>query len=358
MGVYWIFFSLLFITYYTLHPNRDEKNLKYWNSSVGFFVFLLFAIRNISMGLHDVYDSYAPTYQYLATIPFKMIFTRYSSDWLFYIVSKCIRLFTENTNVWLAIMALPICVAVSKLIRKYSFFPWLSWILFFSLGFFSVNITVMRQSVAMAFVIFSILQLEDDNIKKSIIYAVIAVLFHMTALVAALPIVIYIVKPKLSFKKIVLFVGISIVVWGLSSVVVGWLFDHIGILRFQRYLLHISPFNMTMFLVFLMIFTYSALSMYITDHGDGIFNSDTAFVFILGCALPFYALTSTFSDLFRMGLYFSIFSIITVPNALGRIKKPTTRLAVGTVILIVVLLYAFNRGLVDVSPYVTCWSQS
>ena len=356
MGIYWLFFIVLFISYNTIHPNRSERDLTYWNSTMGFFVFLLFAFRNISMGLHDVYDSYAPTYQYLGTISFGTIFTRYSSDWLFYIVSKIIRLFTENTNVWMAFMALPICIAVGKLIRRYSLSPWISWILFFSLGFFSVNVTVMRQSVAMAFVIFTVLQLDNHNIRRAILYAIIAPLFHLTALVVIIPIVIYLIKPKLTLKKIAVLVGVSLVTWGFSPIVVNWLFDHIALLRFQRYLLHLSSFNMTMFLVFLSIFIYSALSIYISDKGQEQFNSDTAFIFILGCGLPFYALTSTFADLFRIGLYSSIFAIITVPNALVRIQRPTTRLAVGTVILTVVLLYAYSRGLADISPYITCWS--
>lgn len=356
MGIYWVFFIVLFISYNTIHPNRSERNLTFWNFTMGFFVFLLFAFRNISMGLHDVYDSYAPTYQYLGTISFGTIFTRYSSDWLFYIVSKFIRIFTENTNVWMAFMALPICIAVGKLIRSCSFSPWISWILFFSLGFFSVNITVMRQSVAMAFVILAVLQLDVQNIRRAFLYAIIASLFHLTAVVVIIPIIIYLIKPKLTLKKIVVIVGVSLVTWGLSSIVVNWLFDHISMLRFQRYLLHLSSFNITMFLVFLSIFIYSALTIYISDKGQEVFNYDTAFIFILGCGLPFYALTSSFADLYRIGLYFSIFGIITVPNALMRIRRPITRLAVGTVILTVVLLYAFSRGLADVSPYITCWS--
>lgn len=355
MGVYWFFFIVLFISYNLLHPMINKSKLRIWNFGAGFFVFLLFAIRDISMGLNDVQSSYIPTFHYLGTVSFKTIFEKYSSDWLFYIVSKVVRMLTENNNVWLAIMSLPICIAIEKLIRRYSKIPWLSWVLFFSLGFFSVNITIMRQSVAMAFFILMVLCLEEGEIKKALIYAILSPLFHLTGIVVIIPIIIYYYKPELTVNKIIIYTGMSIILWRCSLTVVSMLFKHISFVRFQRYRMHIASFNMTMFLIFMFIFLFSVVMVVIYNDKKQNFNTNTSFIFLVGCSLPFYALTSTFSDLFRIGLYFSVFSIIIIPNSLIKIRKLANRFCVEMIIIVFVLAYAYNWGLIDVSPYISCF---
>ena len=81
-------------------------------------------------------------------------------------------------------------------------------------------------------------------------------------------------------------------------------------------------------------------------------QTDNTMLVILLCSLPFYALTNTFSDIYRVGLYFSQFAIIAIPN----FARKSPIIIRGLIIFILISIYFYYgavRGLGEVSPYLS-----
>lgn len=373
MAIYFCFLGCATIVYYLFQANIFKSMRKIYCILVATFVFLLFAFRDISLGMHDVQDSYVKLFVHLADKSYSYIFKEYSSDYLFYILTKTITVFSHNINIYLAISAAPIVTAIGVLIYRYSKYPWISWIMFFTLGYFSINVTIMRQSIAMACCIFSFMKALDGEYKKAYILYIIAIGFHLTAVVSLFAILFIRFKINLNLKISFIMLTISVITLSISNIVIDFFFKRIMLERFQRYILHLSSFNTTMFAINTIQFIFCIAIFFIYDKGRkreiyhyknrkdmSVLNSNSSFLdtgdiyFTLAimCSLPLYALTTAFADMYRLALYFSVYCVIAIPNYLS--KMPTIlRMLVGTLLLCIYIYYGISSGLTTVSPYIS-----
>lgn len=362
MTVYYVFMISSIVTYYLYKADKYLEMRKLYCIFSGAIVFAMFAFRDISLGMFDVERNYTKLFYTLIDKPVSYIFQNYSSDYLFYIFTKVITLFTSNINVYLAISALPIVCAVGILIYRYSEYPWLSWIMFFCLGYFSAHVTIMRQSIAMALSIFMYMELQRENYKKAIVLWLLAVGFHITAIISIVLIIIKKWKIQINFKTNCLVLGLSVLCFMFSDRIFELAFSLISFERFNRYLLHLSSFNTTLFMINLLQCLFCIALHYwmnaykrknnISECDESMIQTDNTFLVILLCSLPFYALTNTFSDIYRVGLYFSQFAIIAIPNFAR--KSPV--IVRGLIIFILIGIYFYYgavRGLGEVSPYIS-----
>lgn len=362
MTIYYAFMIVSIATYYLYKADKTLTMRKLYCFFTGAFVFLLFAFRDISLGMFDVEKSYSHIFYTIADNSLSYIFQNFTSDYLFYIFTKIITLFTSNINVYLAISALPIVCAVGLLIYRYSEYPWLSWIMFFCLGYFSAHVTIMRQSIAMALSIFMYMELHKENYKKAVVLWLLAVGFHITAVISIVLIIIKKWRVQINFKTNCMVLGLSVLCFMFSDKIFELAFSLISFERFNRYLLHLSSFNTTLFMInllqclFCVAFHYSMTAYERKNNEleyDGtMLQTDNTMLVILLCSLPFYALTNTFSDIYRVGLYFSQFSIIAVPN----FARKSPIIIRGLIIFILISIYFYYgavRGLGEVSPYIS-----
>ena len=362
MTVYYVFMISSIVTYYLYKADKYLEMRKLYCIFSGAIVFAMFAFRDISLGMFDVERNYTKLFYTLIDKPVSYIFQNYSSDYLFYIFTKVITLFTSNINVYLAISALPIVCAVAILIYRYSEYPWLSWIMFFCLGYFSVHVTIMRQSIAMSLSIFMYMELQRENYKKAIVLWLLAVGFHITAIISIVLIIIKKWKIQINFKTNCLVLGLSVLCFMFSDRIFELAFSLISFERFNRYLLHLSSFNTTLFMINLLQCLFCVVLHYwmdaykrknnVSECDESMIQTDNTLLVILLCSLPFYALTNTFSDIYRVGLYFSQFAIDAIPNFAR--KSPV--IVRGLIIFILIGIYFYYgavRGLGEVSPYIS-----
>ena len=365
MIFYTVFFVIYVVFYYMIGANKYKKNFNVYCIIMGLSVFLLFALRDISMGMNDVYDSYVPLFSVIKSSSMSDILSRVSDSYLFYILTKFISIFLEDVHLWIAFMSIPICIAIHLLIKNYSKLPWLSWIVFFSLGYFSVNVTIMKQSIAMAFVIFELLFLLKDKKKNAIICWIVACGFHPSALVCFIPIIIKVLNLRMNIKSGIVISVFSLALWNTSSLIVEYLFNYVKMDGLQRYSEHLSSFNMTLFMIFLLIFVFCLLikKIYIDNINNNRknqklleFNKDKNYDFLMwiySISLPFLSLTSSFSDIYRVSLYFSIVDIILLPNMIIGVRNYLLRYSLFAIVISIMLYYASVRGLINVIPYKT-----
>lgn len=359
MTIYYAFMIISVITYYLYRADKLLEMRKIYCIFAGAFVFSLFAFRDISLGMFDVEENYTRIFYTIAEQPFSCIFRRYSSDYLFYIYTKIVTIFTSNINVYLAVSALPIVCATAILIYRYSKYPWLSWIMFFCLGFFSEHVTIMRQSVAMALSIFMYMELQKENYKRATILWFLSVGFHITAIISIVLIVIKKWRMQINLKIICMVLGLSVLCFMFSDRVFELAFSLIPFERFNRYSLHLSSFNATLFLINLLQCLFCVVFHYWMTACERKKNelerdtqTDNNLLVILLCSLPFYALTNTFSVIYRVGLYFSQFAIIAIPN----FTRKSPIIIRGLIVFILIGIYFYYgavRGLGEVSPYLS-----
>ena len=88
------------------------------------------------------------------------------------------------------------------------------------------------------------------------------------------------------------------------------------------------------------------------DGNETMLQADNTMLVILLCSLPFYALTNTFSDIYRIGLYFSQFAIIAIPN-FARKSPIIIRSLIIFILISIYFYYGAVRGLGEVSPYLS-----
>lgn len=362
MTAYYVFMIISIVTYYLYKADKIIVMRKLYCFFTGAFVLGLFAFRDISLGMFDVEKNYTRLFYTLANEPLSYIFQRYSSDYLFYIFTKIVTLFTSNINVYLAISALPIVCAIGLLIYRFSEYPWLSWIIFFCLGYFSVHVTIMRQSVAMALSIFMYMELQQENYKRSVVLWLAAVGFHITAAFSIVLIVMKKWKIRINIKTNCMVLGLSVLCFLFSDKIFEIAFSLISFERFTRYSLHLSSFNTTLFLINIVqcifcVILYYWQSAYTKDKNNEseykgtLQQTKNAMLVILLFSLPFYALTNTFSDIYRIGLYFSQFVIIAIPN----FTRKSPIIIRGFIIFALICVYFYYgavRGLGEVSPYI------
>ena len=363
MIIYYVFMTTMLGTYYLYQANKSSNLRKLFCILSSFFVFLLFAFRDTSVGMYDVEQSYTQLFYTLADKPYSYIFEKYTSDYLFYIFTKAVTFLTSNINIYLAISALPIVCATGILIYKYSVYPWMSWLMFFCLGYFSVHATIMRQSIAMALSLFMYMEALKGQYKKAVLFWIIASGFHITAIISIVPVILQKTNIKLNLKSICILLGTSILCFIFSDSIFDFAFSKITFERFNRYSLHLSSFNTTLFLINLLQCFFCVVVYYFlilkntkhngeTDGGELGKGMESQLLLTILCSLPFYALTKTLSDIYRIGLYFSQFAIIAVPNSSRKVPA-IIRVIVIFALIVIYYYYGAVRGFISVTPYRT-----
>ena len=100
------------------------------------------------------------------------------SQWLFGFLSS-------NFNVWLVVVAVFIYSSLGRFIYEYSKNYFLSYLLFMALGFWHFSFTGIRQTIAIAIVLYSYKFIINRNLISFVIVMVCATMFHYSAIVFA-----------------------------------------------------------------------------------------------------------------------------------------------------------------------------
>lgn len=119
-----------------------------------------------------------------------------------------IRRITDNVNLYFTITAILVAICVGYFIYKNSKNPFMSMILYYTVGAFTFQMTGLRQSLAMAILLLSVEFIKEKKLIRFIILVWLASLFHQSALcfLIAYPIA----NLKINFKNFVLYFGVSV----------------------------------------------------------------------------------------------------------------------------------------------------
>lgn len=382
MWIYiWVFTISIFLFYFSERRNKKDTIYKLEVFSALLLPCLLAGLRDESIGT-DVKVYVSPLFQ---CAKYSDGFRHYlHSSWLVYIgfyknvsefeigftalVFIAAKLFgTMSWTLFLihSLIIVPVYTGLSKLKGRIPI--WLGMLVFY-LIFFNNSLNWMRQWIAIAILIYAFPYLLDWRRLEYFISIAIACLFHSTGL---LGIVIYFVYEysnsqrrfnsiKLRFGehtidagllKVFLTAFFCVVFLYLMQIVVA-LFDLVGF-KYLAYINGTVQFSVDSILIRLPFFLFPLLfwNQYCRSCKIAIFTMNMV-VMDMACA----QLSSIYSQSARIGVYFSVYNIITIPMVYGSLKNKVEKSLMLTMVVAYSLVYFWYSyvylGSSETIPYI------
>lgn len=381
-----IYICLILVILSGVHISCANRNIKntYFIVVCGYMLMIV-GMRHISLGIVDTEMVYLPRIRTYMNASYSYILINQKKDVIFYIVAKFLTQIQSHDNFIMLILGIPYIMAVTRLIKKYSKVPWLSFILFLGLQYFILSFYLLRHVIALAFIIISYDYIEQKKLSKFIIIVLCGTLFHQTALIFifAYPLV----QIKIGLKQWLMVVTSLVFSIILRESLITRLYSLLSIIlrdatRYNTYQTRESSLSYTGFIIQLVVFTCIALTYHRKTKSSAKFYLKGSTIFIKknsannlnveqkffddnmdrlynlsAISLSIMAFSTTLGEFYRIASFFGIFNIILLPNALEYVKNKNIQKLLKIGISLVFILYflfynlANNNGL----PYRFYW---
>jgi len=338
----------MFFSFVEILSNRNNDN------RVNVIQLVLLLLLIIIVSIRSVgfdYDSYESAYNQLHVSDISDIFSDIQFEPGFILLNK----FSPSFIVLIIFMGLITLLIKNKLILNISPFPIVSLMILFLGYYLNFEMGQIRQALAMSITLFSIQYYTDK--KKFLFFVLIAILFHYSALIFLL---VLIIPTKIKswyfyviglFIAIILFFNIEPVFMKLSDYLPGFSgAKMIGYYDDEKGKLGISiPI---LFSRFILLSLFFSLKSKIIELRKPIYEY---FFNIYFLSLFIYITFAFFPQISgRGGVYFSIFDILLIPIILKAIRNTYYRIAVlffFTIIYLIMFVSFLNKWGVSFIPY-------
>lgn len=178
---------LLIIMWGMLASFTSRPTLKRWLFAIVFLQFVaIFSLRDITVGTdtpgYIVGWNLASENTLIGLITGDYIRV-HGNEWGFLVLNKLISLFASDQQVYFFIMSIIIFAPLFFTVYRYSDAPFLSILLYVTLGFFNLSLTMLRQSIALSIALIAFHYLVQRKTTRFLLMGLIACLFHQSALV-------------------------------------------------------------------------------------------------------------------------------------------------------------------------------
>ena len=351
MAVY--FLNLLSIPIYALLlyffcvDNKKKENILC--ALTGFQLFLTAALRASTVG-GDL-ENYIPAFLTISEIPWSELW-RYPWEYGYVLLNKILSLISSNEQVLLIGVGLFVTIGYIRFIRVYSKMVWLSLFLLIALGYYLTSLSMLRQSLAIVFVLNSIQYVENRNFKRFALWVSVAVFFHYTA------IAFFLLYPLSRFRiSIIYFICILLFSFLFSAFSGNIILIHIIDKYYSIYegnIISGEGYNM---LFLLLTITFIGLLIGRHYHIKNARYEIFCQMLILACCLQLFSLQ--FSLFARIVLYYQIALIIFIPEILSYIKDRSIAylckigILSGSVFYLIFIYFENNSS--RILPYAFFW---
>lgn len=363
-----IFAILVMFGLYTFH----YPNTKYFRimKCIAFFVLLFTAGFRYETAV-DFY-SYRLKFENTESISnilkndITQFFFKYPSEPGYTLLNAIVRTFTNNVQVLFFLISLfttsLLFLSLSKYCSKKLFF--FSLLLYYVLIFFILDMSGVRQCLALNIILFSIQYLIENHNKKFIINVILASIFHFSALIFLFaPLFL---KKKISKKILlpILILGLAVFLlrirWlkSLIDIIVLLLPDNIIVTRIYSYTTKTAIYAQER-PIFIMFFVNLFLYLFFLFRKDFYLEHNIKNIVFFNLYTLFMLATMFLWEIadfgIRFGLYFSIGILYCLPQIIlffNKISKP--------IIITFVLFYSFvnarqfimeDRSVIPYNPY-------
>ncbi len=323
---------------------------------IGTLMTLIVGFRSIDMGMNDTRMVYVSLFDQISDMSFLETYNyiiKSDIEVVFYMLTRLFIMITTNVRLYLLLLTIPVNYLVSRFIYKYSKIPFLSFLVYFSINYFAFSFTLLRHCIAMVVLLLSYDALKESKTLKFFLLVILASLFHRTALIFI--IVFFLKNKKINTKY---FISIPLLVL-LFTITLGtrtyrWVMN-LGFLKLNRYSIYLNPKANTL-TFFLINFTILIVSLLfyrksIKENNDKQDDDINLLFYIQMIGTCFASFMYFFSEMFRVSTFFTIFSIILLPNCIYRFQNHKRRSLYIILMSIVFILYFFLFTMFNNSIY-------
>ena len=261
---------------------------------------------------------------------------------------------SDDPHLLLIITSILIYGLLFQFFIRYSSSPWLSILLFIFTTSFYNSMCLQRQYLAIAMGCVGIGYLIEKKWIRSVVFILLAFSFHASAIV--LIVLLPLTRLNLDVKKRLILMGILLVAAISIDRILPVFLQLIG--RYQGYLTGKNYYLQNKLGVFSRVFLYGLFFLIQVLTKSEEFKLQEKTEYYLGM-LAFVGLIAAIDGaiISRVASYFCIFSCVSVPNAIQRIKKKNNRIITTVVLIIGVFAYSvvilvFRPNWAGVLPYV------
>lgn len=311
-----------------------------------FFIWIIMAFRSYFVGNDTI--AYVNMFPLLASLPlslygsnlFSILFTKNRFEYGYVVFDKLVYSLSHNPRWLLIISSFIIVFFLGYILCKYSNDLTLALIIFITMGFMSGSMSQIRQYIAWAVCLYSIRYIVNNNLFKFILTIIIAMLFHISAIIF-LPLY-WLAKIKLNLKKGILFFVITLplfIFFDSISNTVGLFInsynDYAEQLANNGTTGYLSiTTNLIIFsLLFVLILYLSHINKW-KNLGEKKLKLHNLSLWMLVCAFAVFVLSYKFSQLDRLSTYFTCSIMFLLPNELENEEQSATKQILKIIVIV------------------------
>ncbi len=355
-----IFYGVCIFSFWLLWNQFGKRNKNAILACIAVVLFLMMGLRHSSIGTDT--GGYCKEYLNMQMVPIGQIFAENASfgqsNYLYFLLNKAVGIFfPESYTAFLLTVSAFISFAMYKFVKKFSTDYFFSFVMLFSLGYIFFFMTGIKQTLAMAAVLLGFVALSEDKKLRFVLWVIVAALFHNTAVIALLVLLLY----KLKWKKLYILVVPVIVVLAnvFKSTIVSFFAQYLVDTKYGMYgTYYESENNITGLLIQLACFAFVLILMWNERKTP---DPQLRYLLVINViGIFFQCLVSIIAEFFRISMYFSIVSVVLVPYAIERttLINPKNKVVLKVIMLVIFLAYFViaNHDNTPLVPYLPFWS--
>jgi hypothetical protein len=309
---------------------------------------LIMGLRDVSIGTDTI--GYFTRYEYLKNAGFgslSQLLNTVHGDKGYILLEYFIGKYFVYFQIFLLIIAFIYILSVSKTINNNSKSPIISFVLFIGLGFFIFGMSAIRQTLAISFVLMSFESIKKRQLLKYLTFVFIASTFHITAVIF-LPIY-WLVKLKINYINMIGIFLVAITVFVMKDIIIN-------------FLINIYPMEYTQVETggnrfYLILILSVVLGLFFKKNFLDNNSLNKMLFIIMITSVVIFPVTQFHPAVMRLYWYFTIFSIIYIPNLLMSIRDKSIRLIGICGYILIPIVYFFLVGVnnLNAKDYIFFW---
>lgn len=321
-----------------LNPKKTKRR-RFW-FIVLFFgaAALIAAFRDVSVGADTL--QFCTWYGIIGSLPVEDIATtRYEIG--FVVFCKALYSLSPNYQLLLCVSSVVIFSSIAAIVYRYSEDVVFSAFLLVSLALYTSYLNIMRQALAMAFILFGIMRLLNNRKFSFIVFVLIAVLFHKSAILAL--VFLPLMNIKFSRRVVVSYIAISLICY-LFAVQIT---DAAAIVLSKDEFYRAKYMQANYYGALIRVAFYSVIALICANYFTlstrmSEASSDQNLVMhAVMLWLLFTVMGARIEILGRFSVYFGVFALIAIPNALSLPEIANEERKMVTTVMVVLTISYF-----------------
>lgn len=320
-------------------PYNNKKNVQFFLGISFIILSGISALRSYHVGVDT--EQYYNAFLRIANLNLNQISLlryEYGFTFLCWILSKM----TINPQILIIVTSIFINFVIFNFIKKNSDNVLISVLVYIFLNFYFSYMNVMRQALAICFILIGYEFLKKNKNISFILFCFFGMLFHESAILALLFLILK--KFKANRKNFVVVIFLII----LSFIYGNRIFDFFALYspRLMEYVnskFYVSNYFGSLLDALVYIVLYIFGIKILLNHNYNILNNKNStekfLMWIIGVACVFQTLVIRVSIFNRFSPYFSVFLIIWIPNFLSKIKDKRKCFFMNVIVIFFLMLY-------------------